>query len=282
MRELVFGIFLDSLEKVFKHVIVRHMSTQFDTTSQYLNLLWAMTEREVKARYKQAIFGFLWVILNPLLQMLIIGTVFSYVFKTGIEDYFLFLFDNLVIWNFAGLTLSKVTPSIVYELSLIEKAKFPREVIPLSIVFANLFHTVITFVLLLPVLFVFGKLLFGHILLLPLILIWTTLITVGVGLGTAALNVRYRDIAFFVTAFLPLWFYGSPVLYSFSMVNERLKAFYFFNPMTSVLELTRWSTLGGSFPSGQLIFANLMITLVLFGGGVILFRRQAPFFDDWV
>src|SRR3989337_4058776 len=97
----------------------------------YFDFLWEMTEKEIKARYKRAIFGFLWVILNPVLQMIIIGVIFSYFIK--IPNYFLFLFTGLLPWQFFSLSLTKATPSIVYERSLLQKARFPIEAIPISI-----------------------------------------------------------------------------------------------------------------------------------------------------
>src|SRR3989344_8880626 len=91
----------------------------------YFDFLWAMTEKEIKVRYKRAVFGFLWVVVNPLLQMIIIGFVFRFFIKEPIKNYFLFLLVGLLVWNFFNLSLSKATSSIVYERTLIKKAKFP-------------------------------------------------------------------------------------------------------------------------------------------------------------
>jgi len=85
----------------------------------WLDFLIAMTEKEIKARYKHAVLGFLWVIINPLLQMLIIGFVFQFFIPVKVDNYFLFLFAGLLPWNFFSMSLSKTTPSIVYERSLI-------------------------------------------------------------------------------------------------------------------------------------------------------------------
>src|SRR5262245_48806610 len=102
------------------------------TATYYLDFLWAMTEKEIKARYKKAVFGFLWVVLNPLFQMVVMGLVLSY-FIT-IPNYFLFLFTGLLPWNFFSLSLAKATPAFVNERNLLLKAKFPREAIPFSII----------------------------------------------------------------------------------------------------------------------------------------------------
>src|SRR3989344_4134477 len=111
----------------------------------YLEFLWVMSEKETKVRYKRAVFGFLWVVLNPSLQMLIIGVVFSLFIK--IPNYFLFLFTGLLPWQFFSLSLSKATPSIVNERSILQKAKFPIEAIPISIILANLFNMIVSLTL---------------------------------------------------------------------------------------------------------------------------------------
>ena len=90
---------------------------------QWLDFLLAMAEKEIKARYKHAVLGFLWIVLNPLLQMLVIGFIFQFFVPVKVENYFLFLFSGLLPWNFFSMSLSKATPSIVYERSLIQKAK---------------------------------------------------------------------------------------------------------------------------------------------------------------
>src|SRR3972149_9344389 len=101
---------------------------------KFLDLLLGMTEKEFKVRYKRTVFGFLWVLINPILQMLVIGFVFRYFIKDPIPNYFLYLIVGLLVWNFFTLSFQKATSSIVNERALIKKANFPREVIPLSII----------------------------------------------------------------------------------------------------------------------------------------------------
>src|SRR5437870_5185655 len=111
----------------------------------FLELLLEMTKKELVARYKHTVFGFLWIILNPLLQMIVIGFVFTFITKETIHNYFYSLFLGLLVWNFFSLSLTKSIPSIVYERSLIKKAAFPKEVIPLSIILSNFFHFILGF-----------------------------------------------------------------------------------------------------------------------------------------
>lgn len=250
--------------------------------SHDIELLLAMTEREIKARYKNAFFGFLWIILNPVLQMIVIGTVFSFVFKVALVNYFPFLFTGLLLWNFFSATLTKVTPAIVFELSLIEKAVFSREVIVLAIILSNLFHTIISFVLFALFLLPFHRLDLWRFLLLPLPLLWISCLVAGIGLLTSSLNVRYRDVNFFVQAVLPLWFYATPIIYALSLLPQRLYLFLYLNPMVGIVETTRWIMLKEKLPELPLICVNLFITFLFLVLGILVFRNQSTHFDDWV
>src|SRR3972149_3494157 len=125
-----------------------------ENTRHFFELLAGMTEKELRARYKNTLFGFLWMFINPLLQMLVIGFIFRLFIKEPIENYFLYLLVGLLVWNFFSLSLTKATPSIVNDRALIKKAKFPRSVIPLSIILSNFVHLLLAFVLLfIPVIF---------------------------------------------------------------------------------------------------------------------------------
>jgi ABC-type polysaccharide/polyol phosphate export permease len=247
-----------------------------------LELLLAMTEREIKARYKHALLGFLWILLNPLLQMCIIGVVFSFVFHVAISDYFLFLFSGLLIWDFFSLTFTKITPSIVNEQNLIKKSAFRREVIILSIIFSHLFHVIVAFLLFSVLLMVMGRLNVIHWLFLPVPLLWVTVLVTGLGLLTSALNTKYRDVNFFVQAIVPLWFYATPIIYATSIIPKELAFFLYLNPMVGIIELVRWSLLQASLPSTLLLLSNLSITVVIFVIGYWVFQKNAPFFDDWI
>jgi len=116
--------------------------------SYFFELLLALTQKEIKARYKHAVLGFLWVFLNPLIQMLVIGFVFSLIFRFGIENYYLFLFAGLLPWNFFSLALTKATSRIVWDRNLVQKAKFPRSTIPLSVVLSHFVHFLASWLLL--------------------------------------------------------------------------------------------------------------------------------------
>lgn len=249
---------------------------------QWCEFVWAMTEKEIKARYKMAFFGFLWIFLNPLLQMLVMGFIFQFFIPLKTTNYFEFLFPGLLVWNFFSYTVTKNTPMYINERALIQKAKFPREAIVISVVMSNLFHFFISLVV-----FVLWEALVVHELhwwrwwLIPGIMVWLAILTTGLSLLFSSLNVKWRDINFGVQAIMPLWFYATPVVYSLDLLPAWLSRWLYLNPMTAIMEMLRWTTLGLSI-NWPAVGWSLMVTLVIFGLGVYVFKKESPFFDDWV
>jgi lipopolysaccharide transport system permease protein len=248
----------------------------------FFELLLAMTEKELRARYKHTVFGFFWLVANPLLQMLVIGFVFTFFMKEPIIHYNYYLFVGLLVWNFFSLSLTKATPSIVFERSLIKKAAFPREVIPLSIILSNAIHFLIALLLYsIPVLFLHTMTPLSIFYILAGLLM-LCIFTVGISLLTTALNVRFRDINFFVQALLIIWFYATPIVYSFSVIPYKYIWLWRLNPLTSVVQLLQHGFVATPLPGLGMLSANILTTLVITVIGVALFRKESKNFDDWV
>lgn len=248
----------------------------------FIELLWGMTERELRARYKYTIFGFFWLVLNPLLQMLVIGFIFTSFMKEPIEHYYFFLFSGLLVWNFFSLSLSKITPSIVNERSLIKKAKFPHAIIPLSIALSNFIHFSLAFLLfLVPIIYLNTFSLYSlPYMILALVLLIT--FTSGLGLLTSALNVRFRDVNFFVQAIMIVWFYASPIIYSLNMLPNHIRWLWHMNPLTSILMLIREALLKQTGPEPSILIANVIIIVLIFWIGTATFQKESKYFDDWL
>ncbi|MEK7587836.1 MAG: ABC transporter permease [Patescibacteria group bacterium] len=248
----------------------------------FLELLWGMTEKELRARYKHTVFGFFWLVANPLLQMLVIGFVFTFLLAQPVKNYYFFLFIGLLVWNFFSLSLSKATPSIVYERSLIKKARFPHAVIPISIILSNFIHFFLAFLLyLIPVLFL-GTISWISI---PLVLASFILLltfTVGLSLLTTSLNVRFRDVSFFVSALLIIWFYATPIMYALTMIPRHLLWLWRFNPLTSMLQLLQQALLGLPGPGPGMLLSNIGVIVLITILGITVFQRESKNFDDWL
>ncbi len=214
--------------------------------------------------------------------MLVIGFVFSFFMKEPVTHYYYYLFIGLLVWNFFSVSLAKATPSIVFERSLIKKAFFPRAIIPLSIILSNAINFIVAFTMLcIPILFL-NTMSFTTI---PLIVGASVLlfsITVGLSLLAASLNVRFRDVNFFVQALLLIWFYATPVIYSLTQMPRSLLWLWRINPLTSVLQLYQNALLGLPLPGPAMLMSNIGVAIIVLVVGVILFQKESKTFDDWV
>lgn len=266
---------------------MRHLLRLSKKQRHWLDFLLTMTQKEIKARYKRTFLGLLWAILNPFLQMLIIGLIFQFFVPMKIENYFLFLFAGLLPWNFFSTSLLRATPLLVQERSLIQKAAFPRELMIVPVVLANLFHTLIaTLVFLLFLTFLKASFWSGIVFFFTsfslLFLFFTFLLffTLATCLIISALYVKIRDLVFIIQLFIQLLFYGVPVIYSLEMLPEFIRKLLYFNPLVSFIEVFRFIVLDikTDFKIAMIVGIFSIIYLCL---AIIFFRKESKNFDDW-
>jgi len=253
-------------------------------SNYFLDILLALTQKEIKARYKNAVLGFLWIFINPLIQMLVMGFVFSLIFKFGIKNYYLFLFTGLLPWNFFSLAWQKATPRIVFDRSLIQKSKFPREVIPLSMVFSHFFHFAISWLMLIIFLVITHQWQFFSLSaisyqLSAIILLFV--FTCGLSLITSSLNVFYRDINFIIQALILIWFYVTPIVYPLQNIPQKYLPIFYLNPLSGIFTLLQKPFLDQQFPLSILIAQIGLIGLITIIG-IYIFRKQSRYFSDWL
>jgi ABC-2 type transport system permease protein len=241
-----------------------------------------MTEKELRARYKYTIFGFVWLVANPILQMLIIGFVFTFFMREPIENYYYYLFIGLLVWNFFSLSLTKATSSIVNERALIKKAIFPHAVIPLSLLASNFVHFLLALILYLAPVALLHTITWQSIFPAISALVLLVSFTTGISLLTAALNVRFRDVAFFVQALLMIWFYATPIVYSFLIIPKAYIWVWRLNPMTSILQLFQYAFIRYPAPGPAMLTANITVIVIVLTLGIVVFKRESKYFDDWL
>lgn len=249
-----------------------------------IELTFSLTQKEIKSRYKNAFLGFLWIIINPLIQMLVIGFVFSHITHFNINNYHLFLFAGLLPWNFFSQAWDKATQRIVWDRNLILKAKFPRSVIPLSMVFSHFFYFFLSWGVLIIFCLVSGQfqIIFPlNFLRQVLGIVFLVILVSGISLITSCLNVFFRDIAFMVQAFILIWFYATPIIYPLSAIPEKIRIIFYLNPLSGIFTLFRSPFIDFDFPLtiliGQFVFAILVL---IFGNW--LFNKKEKHFTDWL
>lgn len=249
---------------------------------QWWNFLFAMVKRDINTEYKFTKLGIYWVILNPILQMLIIGFVLQFFVPIKMNNYFIFLYIGLLLWSYFTNTISKNTRIIAEERSLIQKSNFPREIIVLSTVFTNIVSLLVSLLLLLLLMVVLGIGNYRAWICLPLILLILMMTISGLSLLLSALYVRHRDVGFIVSAVLPLLFYFTPIIYSLDILPKAITWIFYINPITFIIEIFRYLILG--IP----IFSWLGCGIGIISAGVFslvgywYFNLEKSDFNDWV
>jgi len=251
---------------------------------KYRELLYFITWRDVKVRYKQAVLGIAWAIIQPLMTMVIFSLIFGQLAKLPSEGlpYPVFIYCGLLPWQLFAGALQKGGTSLVGNAHLITKVYFPRLIIPLSAVAGGLVDFAISFVVLFGLMIYFGIAPSWSILLLPLFVLFTVLTALAVGLWVSALNVHYRDVQHIIPFMVQAWMFISPVAYSVELIPEGLwRILYGINPLTGVIQGFRWALLGGH-PPDELMAVSIIVVGVLLLSGLFYFKRMEKTFADVV
>lgn len=242
-----------------------------------------LASRELKIRYKQTLFGIAWVVLQPLVAAVIFTIVFGRLAglpSDGIP-YAVFVFSGLVLWGFFSAGLTAVSQSLVENRDLVTKTYFPALVVPVAVVLPWLADLGVSLVMLGVVMAVYGVAPGAAVLLLPVWIVLCVLVVLGAGLPLSALNVRYRDVRHTMTFIVQVWLFASPVAYSSSLVEGGWRYVYALNPMVSVLDGFRWSSVGGPRPGPEL-FVSLAVIVVGVAAGLLMFLRAERQFADLI
>ncbi len=247
----------------------------------YRELLYFLTWRDIKIRYKQTLLGAAWAIIQPLFAMLLFTLLFGRLARIPSDDvpYPLFAYAGLVPWTFFANAVANSGNSLVGSTNLITKVYFPRLIIPSAAVAAGLLDFTIAFVLLIPMLIYYGVGVAWTLLMLPVLILLLTLLALGVGMFMSALNVRYRDVRYALPFLVQLWLFASPVIYPSSIMPERWKWMLLLNPMTGIIEGFRASLFGKGFDwTAIAIAAVLTLSIVMIS--VYFFSRVEETFAD--
>jgi lipopolysaccharide transport system permease protein len=249
----------------------------------YRELLYFLTWRDVKVRYKQTLLGAAWAILQPLLAMVVFTIFFGHLAKLPSEGlpYALFSFSGLVLWTFFGNGLTLSSNSLVASSNLITKIYFPRLVIPLGAVLAGAVDFVLALVVLGGLMIAYGVAPGLTILAMPLFLLLAFCTVLAVGLWLSALNVKYRDVRYVVPFLVQLWLFATPIAYPSTLLDEPWRTVYGLNPMVGAIDGFRWSLLGTRSPGWSAVVSACSAVVMLLAG-LYYFRRMEKVFADIV
>jgi lipopolysaccharide transport system permease protein len=238
--------------------------------------------RDLKVRYKQAVFGAAWAVFQPLAGAVVFTLVFGRLAKVPSDGipYPLFAFVGLSVWSYHASSVTRATQSLVGNAPLVTKVYFPRLLVPLAAVLPGLVDLALSLLTLVVLLVVYETVPSGAVLTLPMWVVALVATSFSVGLWLSALNVQYRDVNHAVTLFVQLWLFVSPVAYPSSMVEGGgWRWVYALNPMAGVIDGFRWALVQGPRP-GPTVLVSMAVILVLLVSGVLYFQRTERRFAD--
>jgi lipopolysaccharide transport system permease protein len=248
---------------------------------RYRELLYFLTWRDIKVRYKQTVFGAAWAILQPFITMIVFSVFFGQLVRVPSDGipYPIFAYSGLLPWQLFSQAVTRSGNSLVSNRHLITKIYFPRLAIPISAVLPGLVDFGIAFVVLLVMMVYYHIAPTVAVLTLPFFLLLAVAAALGVGLWLSALNLKYRDVGYTIPFLTQFWLFATPVVYPSSLIPEKWRALYGLNPMAGVVEGFRWALLGKA-PPGPFLAISVGAVMLLLTGGLYYFRRMEKTFAD--
>lgn len=256
----------------------------------YWNDLWRFRElfgflawRDILVRYKQTVIGLAWSLIRPFLTMVVFTIIFGHFakFPSGGVPYAILVYAAMLPWQFFATSFSDASNSLISNSNFLTKIYFPRLIIPASTVIVNFVDFLISFLILIGLMFYYHFTPSWNIIALPIFLFVALCTALGAGLYIAAVNVKYRDFRYIVPFMVQLGVYICPVGFSSNMVPEKWRLLYSLNPMVGVIDGFRWCILGGSNQVNiQGMILSLGVTFCLLIFGVWYFRRMEKTFAD--
>ncbi|MEN6482691.1 MAG: ABC transporter permease [Anaerolineaceae bacterium] len=252
----------------------------------YRELIYFLTWRDLKVRYKQTLIGVAWIIIQPVISMVVFNFLFGQLLNvpSGGVPYPIFSYAALLPWNYFAGALQRSSTSLVGSANLISKVYFPRMTIPISGILSGFVDFLVSFVVLIVLMIIYKITPTSAIIYLPLFLLLAAITALGFGLWLSALNVRFRDVGHLVPFLIQIWMYLTPVIYGSDLIPEQFRFLLGFNPMTGVVEGFRWALLGNNLADaaapGPLFGISIAISLIVLISGTIFFRSTERTFAD--
>ena len=253
---------------------------------RYRELFLILAWRDISVRYKQTIIGIIWAFIRPFLSMVVFTIIFGRVAKLpsdGNTPYALLVFVGMLPWTLFTTILSEASTSLIGNTNLISKVYFPRLIIPLATVVTALTDFLISLVIMIGMMLYYQFWPDWRILLLPFFVLLAVLASLGPGLWTTALNVKYRDFRYVIPFIVQFGLYISPVGFSSGVISERWRLLYSLNPMVGVIDGFRWCILGGDSPIYWPGFILSLFVIAFFLWlGLSQFRKMEKTFADLI
>ena len=247
----------------------------------YRELLWVLTLRDIKVRYKQTVLGVVWALIQPVMLMVVFSIFFGRLAKIPSDGYPypIFVYAALLPWVFFANAISSSASSVVGSANLISKVYFPRLIIPLASIGAGLIDFAIATLVLLLLMIFYGVGWSVNLLAAPVLVVAVLFTALGIGTFLSALNVAYRDFRYVIPFLIQLWMFATPVVYPASLVPERWQWILYLNPMAGLIEGFRAAFLGRPFDF-EALGISFTVAVIVFLVGVAYFEKVERRFAD--
>jgi homopolymeric O-antigen transport system permease protein len=251
---------------------------------EFRELVYFLTWRDVKVRYKQTVLGAAWAILQPLLTMLVFSIFFGRLAKMPSEGipYPLFAFAALVPWTFFANGLTQSSNSLVGSANLITKVYFPRLAVPIATILSGAVDFVLALVVLAVLMAAYHVAPSAHVVWLPVFMVLALIASLGTGLWLSAMNVQFRDVRYTVPFLTQFWLFATPIAYPSSLLHQPWRTLFGLNPMVGAVEGFRWAAFGHAPAPVAVVAMSFGSALVILVGGALYFRRMERVFADIV
>ncbi len=241
---------------------------------EYRELFRSMVVRDLKVKYQRSLLGLIWTLLNPLFTVAILITVFSYIVRIPINNYWAFLISGFFVWNFIAQGLNNATSILGEHADLSRSVYFPREVLILSTAVSKLveFTFEILIVIIIFSIFHFQSIPYGLIFL-PLLILLQLILVIGLMFPVAIISVLFHDVKHALPILITSLFYLSPVFYNVELIPEAMRPYYHLNPFVGILRLYHQVLYEGVLPSMQLLGIVTLVHVAIFVIGYWVFKR---------
>ncbi len=243
---------------------------------KYRNTLVTLTRESIKTRYKNAVLGYVWTVLNPVALSLVLGFIFSSIIRVEIKDFPLFVLSGLFAWNFFANSTLESSLSILNNSNMAQKFPFPLEIIPFSTVLINLFIFLISILAILPFFLIRDFRIFLTLAFFPVVTLSLVLFTFGISLLLSCINVYFKDTHHLFQTLIILWFWMTPVFYTLEMVPENFRWLCLVNPMTLYIATYRDIFWEVRLPNLSIFFLAFFISAVVFYICYVIFIKLKP------
>ena len=252
----------------------------FKNLYQYRELLKTNVKKEIRGRYKNSILGVLWSFLNPLLQLAVYALIFPLILKNDIPYYTIFVCVGLIPWTFFTTTVNQAAFTIIANGNIIKKVYFPSEFLPISVVTSNAVNFVISTIIILAFVIIYGLGVTPYILLYPFILLIQYILLLGISFILPSITVYFRDLEHIIGIILMVMFYATPIVYSLDTLPEPFVTIMQLNPMAHIIEGYRSIFYYQTMPNMNNLLILLALSIILLVIGYFIFKKLQKGFAE--